>query len=192
MLPVCRKDVTSGVITAVPQTDSGIISDPFGPTAPANDVAGALFLLIRNDYLTSAVFVCPSTVDEPDDFEGGSPGQRINFTRVGTFENITDSMNLSYGYTSPYTWELVGDSGFVLNLDKLQSQFAIVADAGPPCCGSTDNVGGSNGKYGNSNIHEEVGPKRRLRRRARLASSSPTRLSAVEEPYFAPALHAAT
>ncbi len=157
LLPACRKDLSAGVQQAVPQTTSGILSDPFGPTAPFNDVAGALFLLIRNDYLTSSIFVCPSTKDVADTFEGGSPKERINFTIVGSNIDVTDTSNLSYGYTSPYEW----DDGFnyqpyVLNMDKLQSQFAIAADAGPPCCGTTDSSG-SAGKPGNSNIHDEVG-----------------------------------
>jgi len=153
-LPACRKDNAEGVQRAT--AHAGILTDPFGPTAPANDVTAALFLLIRNDYITSAVFVCPSTIDTPDDFEGEKPTDRINFTRVGAFEKITDSMNLSYGYTSPYAWDFAGAPGFELKLDNLVSQFAIVADAGPPCCGTTDSVGNS-GKPGNSNIHDEDG-----------------------------------
>lgn len=154
-LPLCRTDPMQLNMTAVPQTTSGILSDPFGPTAPANDVAGALFQLIRNDYVNSAIFICPSTKDVPDDFEGGSPEDRINFTIVGGSINITDTANLSYGYTNPYA-NLSGELDYVLNLDKLQSMFAIAADAGPPCCGTTDNSG-ARGRYGNSNIHEEIG-----------------------------------
>ncbi|MEM9415024.1 MAG: DUF1559 domain-containing protein [Planctomycetota bacterium] len=155
LLPACRKDVTAGVQQAIPQTTSGIISDPFGPSAPANDVAGALFLLIRQDYVTSSVFICPSTIDEADNFEGNSPSQRINFTVVGSNLNVTDASNLSYGYTSPYAWEFA-DPDYVLDVDLLQSQFAVAADAGPPCCGTTDSSGNT-GRPGNSNIHEEVG-----------------------------------
>lgn len=157
LLPACRKDLAAGVQQAIPQTTSGLLSDPFGATAPANDVAGALFLLIRNDYLTSAIFVCPSTVDVADTFEGGSPTDRINFTVVGSNIDVTDPSNLSYGYTSPYDFDSgFGDPIFILNLDKFQSQFAVAADAGPPCCGTTDSSGNT-GKPGNSNIHEEVG-----------------------------------
>ena len=155
LLPAARKDPTAGVQQAVPQTVHGFLSDPWGVTAPANDVPGALFLLIRGDYLTSAVFVCPSTVDVADNFEGQSPMERINFTIVGQNLNVTDPSNLSYGYTSPYAWEFA-DPAYVLNMDKLQSLFAIAADAGPPCCGTTDSSGNS-GKPGNSNIHEEEG-----------------------------------
>ncbi|XAM01450.1 DUF1559 domain-containing protein [Phycisphaeraceae bacterium D3-23] len=155
LLPACRKDLTAGVQQAIPQTTSGLLSDPFGPTAPFNDVAGALFLLIRNDYVNSAIFVCPSTIDEADDFEGGKPNQRINFTIVGSNLNVTDSSNLSYGYTSPYAWEFANPD-FVLDLDAMQSQFAVAADAGPPCCGTSDSSGNT-GRPGNSNIHEEVG-----------------------------------
>lgn len=154
LLPACRKDLDEGIQRAT--AHAGVLTDPFGPTAPANDVTAALFLLIRNDYITSGVFVCPSTIDTPDDFEGQSPKDRINFTLVGSFEDITDPMNLSYGYSSPYAWNFAGDPGFVLNLDKLQSAFAIAADAGPPCCGTTDNVGAT-GEDGNSNIHGEKG-----------------------------------
>ena len=155
LLPACRMDITAGVQQAIPQTTSGILSDPFGPTAPFNDVAGALFLLVRNDYVNSAIFVCPATIDVADTFEGNAPKSRINFTIVGSNLNVTDPSNLSYGYTSPYAWEFA-DPSFVLNLDKLQSQFAIAADAGPPCCGTSDSSGNT-GRPGNSNIHEEVG-----------------------------------
>ncbi|MFI4860324.1 MAG: DUF1559 domain-containing protein [Phycisphaerales bacterium JB063] len=155
IMPACRMDVDAGVQQAIPQTTSGLLSDPFGPTAPFNDVAGALFLLIRNDYITSAAFVCPATIDEPDDFEGNKPTERINFTIVGSEILATDKSNLSYGYTSPYVWSGV-NPGFVLDIDKFQSAFAVAADAGPPCCGSSDSSG-SFGKPGNSNLHEEVG-----------------------------------
>lgn len=155
LLPACRKDLNAGVQQAIPQTTSGILSDPFGATAPANDVAGALFLLIRNDYLTSSIFICPSTKDVADNFEGGSPKDRINFTIVGSNIDVTDVSNLSYGYTSPYAFDFA-DPDFVLNLDKFKSQFAIAADAGPPCCGTTDSSGNT-GRPGNSNIHDEVG-----------------------------------
>ncbi|MEM9019412.1 MAG: prepilin-type N-terminal cleavage/methylation domain-containing protein [Planctomycetota bacterium] len=150
-LPRAKADPAWGSAWVARLGDIGAITDPFGPNAPTNDVGVALFLLIRQDYTSSDVFVCPSTNDVPDDFEGQGPMSRITFTKAGMYAWVEASMNLSYGYCNPYSVE------HPLKMKLLTSTFALTADAGPPCCGGETDASGSTGPGGNSNIHGENG-----------------------------------
>ncbi|MEM1353480.1 MAG: prepilin-type N-terminal cleavage/methylation domain-containing protein [Planctomycetota bacterium] len=150
-LPKTREDAADFQVYA--REHNNAFTNPFSQTAPANDVAGAMFLLIREGYVTSDVFVCPSTQDVPDDFEGQSPNQRISFTSL-PFQ-IDETSNLSYGYTNPYV-ESFSNPGYVLSTAITTSQLAVFADAGPPCCGTTDDAGGPP-PWSNSNVHDEDG-----------------------------------
>ena len=142
----------------------GGITDPFGAAAPQNDLTLGLFLLLRQDYLTSPdVFVTASAPhDTPDPYSAGNGTARgqINFSQVGGRYDV--EKHLSYGYANAYWvdpgavfWR-PGAEKFRLKSDTADSTFATVADAGPACCGELDDVG-SNGPAGRSNIHQEEG-----------------------------------
>jgi prepilin-type processing-associated H-X9-DG protein len=73
-------------------------SEPFaGPLRPAdNDVTAALFLLMRTQDITPAVFVCGSTGVKEDPLGGAKDGARGR-------SNFTDWRgNLSYSLANPY------------------------------------------------------------------------------------------
>ena len=121
-----------------------------------NDVSAGYFLLIRNGYVQSGSFVDPSTRQVPDDFAGGSPDRRSNFTRL--------SENLSYALLNPYPDAVSYDDGYRFTLDHVgrSAQMPVAADANPGCCGTgfgllTNDRAGSPGREGNSNNHEEDG-----------------------------------
>jgi hypothetical protein len=98
--------------------------DPGGPgSVRRSDVTASLWLLVRGKYVKDpAVFVCPSSDDEPDSItdESGQPvepGQRGNFRW---------SNNLSYSYADPYS----SAPGYRLN-DTKPSDFVLMADQNP-------------------------------------------------------------
>jgi prepilin-type N-terminal cleavage/methylation domain-containing protein len=68
-----------------------------------NAIYGAFFLLVRDNHVQAKSFICPSTVDEPDTFEGGSPQTRSNFTipYIGSSSGPL-ATNCSYTYVTVY------------------------------------------------------------------------------------------
>jgi prepilin-type N-terminal cleavage/methylation domain-containing protein len=86
-----------------------------------NDVTAALWLLVREGYITdTSVFVCPSTNDVPDRLYDAN-GKLVDAKQRGNFRS---SKNLSYSIVSPYNqspgfeWNDLGASEFVLLADK--------------------------------------------------------------------------
>src|SRR5687768_3643847 len=72
--------------------------DPFTASGPVeDDVTAAYFLLIRQNYLTPGVFVCPSSDHTVDSLGGVSRLQRSNFEQTAPL-----GQTLSYRFTSPY------------------------------------------------------------------------------------------
>jgi len=140
------------------QTAIAGVTDPFGAGAAAiNNVPAALFLLLRTGHLAdSEVFVSPGTRDTPDTFSvGGSALGQHTFTAIGT--DIGDPSNLSYGYHNPYPWWNSPNYRFIT--DQATSDFALSADRGPPCCGTSDGNGDA-GRPSNSNNHGPAGQER--------------------------------
>lgn len=95
----------------------------------ANDVTASLWLLVRNGYISSeitppsAVFVCPSSGDDPDPLlgpEGKHVGPRMR-------SNFRARNNLSYSYADPFS----NATGYGLKSDFLPSGFVLVADKNP-------------------------------------------------------------
>jgi prepilin-type N-terminal cleavage/methylation domain-containing protein len=105
-------------------TDSpGQVGEPFVRSLP-NDCTAAMFLLVRFKYLTTAVFICPSTDHQPDTLNGYAPESVFNFTR-------TDSAakNYSYSFATPYAGRDLGPDAAEYRLTpKLPADFAIGAD----------------------------------------------------------------
>jgi prepilin-type N-terminal cleavage/methylation domain-containing protein len=101
-------------------------ADPF-LTSPVqvsvNDVSASLFLLLRNEQIGAAVFVCPSSNAQNWDFGGGSN----TATNWVNWLNITS--NLSYSYEDPFASTTAVTYGW--NLKNPASTYAIAADINP-------------------------------------------------------------
>ena len=101
-------------------------ADPFLTTTvelSSNDVSASLFLLLRNEQIGTAVFVCPSSNAEAWDFGGGSNTAQnwVNWS------NITK--NLSYSYENPFASTTSITYGW--NLKNPDSTYAIAGDINP-------------------------------------------------------------
>ncbi len=138
--------------------DPAVYQNPFEGGAPLNDIPAALFLLIRQTYVTSSeVFVSPDMEEHFADtypLTGGNPREQTTFTLVGS--NVNDESNLSYGYTNPYPGYGAfgeGTDDYILTSDKMTSELVVVADRGPACC----NPPFDNPPFVNSNIHGREG-----------------------------------
>src|SRR5437870_3593793 len=84
-----------------------------GPVA--NDISGALFLLLRTQEITSEVFVCPSSNAEKDTFGGGA-NTALNWCNWNGTTNADGTQKaLSYSYQNPYPDTNAVASGFKLN-----------------------------------------------------------------------------
>jgi prepilin-type processing-associated H-X9-DG protein len=105
--------------------------DPFakegGPAA--NDVTAAIFLLLRTQDVTPAVFVCPSTDTAPLKFAGVKSAQ--------DFSNFKSDENLSYSIANPYSSKEVIGKGYKWNV-TLGAEFAIAADMNPGTVAGAD------------------------------------------------------
>ena len=139
-------------------------TDPFniptGTTSPfVNNVPQALYLLLRTEDITSAVFVCPSSNATADVYGGGTNTalNQINFTNI--------QANLSYSYACPYPDTNALGSGYKM-VQGLEPTFAVAADINPGTLGNSgnDNVlapntssSGQSMRYGNSNNHGKDG-----------------------------------
>lgn len=101
-------------------------SYPFGTPSPVgtNNVPAALFLLMRTQNLSPAVFICPSSEAEPDSFGGGTLRNRSNWTGPKI------ARNLSYSYAHPYPNIWVAPLGYTLS-NIMPPDFAIAADMNP-------------------------------------------------------------
>ena len=76
------------------QTD--LTADPF--SAGYHEAVGAMFLLVRYRYVTTAVFVCPSTNHQADTLNGLPPQLCSNFKLI-----LPDQTNYSYSFQCQYT-----------------------------------------------------------------------------------------
>jgi prepilin-type processing-associated H-X9-DG protein len=104
--------------------------DPFTGatgTEKVNDVTSALFLLIRTEDITPAVFVCPSGAADAWDYGGGAnTGQNwVNWSL-----NTPVRTNLSYSYEDPYPSSTAISNGWKLN-NSLPPDYAVASDINP-------------------------------------------------------------
>jgi prepilin-type N-terminal cleavage/methylation domain-containing protein/prepilin-type processing-associated H-X9-DG protein len=104
--------------------------DPFstasGTAESVNDVSASFFLLLRNEQITAAVFVCPSSNASAWDFGGGSLSAQnwVNWNGTTGIAN-----NLSYSYQNPFASNTAISNGF--QLKNPDATFAIAADINP-------------------------------------------------------------
>jgi prepilin-type N-terminal cleavage/methylation domain-containing protein/prepilin-type processing-associated H-X9-DG protein len=133
-------------------------ANPFWSTV--NNVPGALYLLLRTEDITPAVFVCPSSGATADQFGGGA-NTALNQTN---FTNI--QANLSYSYANDFPDVTAVGGGFKLNSAAIDPAFAVAADINPGTTGTsgTDNVlavttssSSQDMRLGNSNNHGKDG-----------------------------------
>ena len=138
------------------------LTDPFGITAPRNDVPAAMFLLLRTEYLpASDVFVSPSlSTHRPDEYgvNGPQATDQTTFTFIGT--NTSDPSNLSYGYTNPYPGfgPTTGIEKLTLTLENVSPQQALFADRGPSNSTPYDSI--TEAPHDRSNVHGQGGEER--------------------------------
>jgi len=135
-------------------------ADPFGigAAAPAglsaDDVSASFFLLLRNEQLTPAVFICPSSNAEAWDFGGGSNSAQnwVNWNGTG---GITK--NLSYSYENPFANNSAVSNGW--QLKNPDATYAICSDINP---GTSIPNGGTAGKNVTSVLTTDASSNMRL------------------------------
>ena len=159
-------NITDTLVNGFSNTTQAIVgvTDPFSgsattSTAFTNSIPQALFLLLRTEDITSAVFTCPSSNATTDVFGGGTNTSlnQINFTNIQN--------NLSYSYANPYPDTYALGSGYKM-VQGLEPTFAVAADINPGTTGNgtNDNVlapntssSGQAMTLGNSNNHGKQG-----------------------------------
>jgi prepilin-type N-terminal cleavage/methylation domain-containing protein/prepilin-type processing-associated H-X9-DG protein len=95
--------------------------DPFLAGGPnANDISAAMFLVLRNQELTSELFICPSSNDDKDDFGGGT-------NTAQTRSNFSKRSNLSYSIAHPYPDSNAVSAGYKWG-QTLGADFALAGD----------------------------------------------------------------
>jgi len=113
--------------------------DPFAaPPEKPNDVTASLFLLMRTEDITPAVFVCPSGAADAWDYNGGAntAANWVNWEPAG---GAKVSTNLSYSYEDPYPSSGAISNGWKLN-NSLPPDYAVASDINPGTQVPTINV----------------------------------------------------
>ncbi|HEY1685709.1 MAG TPA: prepilin-type N-terminal cleavage/methylation domain-containing protein [Tepidisphaeraceae bacterium] len=125
-----------------------------------NNIPASLFLLLRTEEISSAVFICPSSSATAENYGGGTNTalNRGNFTSI--------AQNLSYSYANPFPNQSVLGYGYKLNA-SMSPDFALMADINPgttttgittnPFAGLTQNSANSQMKFANSTNHDQDG-----------------------------------
>jgi prepilin-type N-terminal cleavage/methylation domain-containing protein len=127
---------------AITSTQGNNETQPFrtGSAVQTNNIGSAMFLLLRTQDITAAVFVCPSSNSEPDGYTSvsvlankGNVQYQCNFS--GNASAI--SRNCSYSIQNMYPGTTAVNAGFRWT-NTLTADFAIMADINP-------GTGGQNG-----------------------------------------------
>lgn len=112
----------SGLTVAYFRDQTNIHGDIF--RGAYHDATLAMFLLVNRKYVTTAIFICPSTDDVPDDLGGYPPEQMKNFTLTNPV-----GRNYSYSFICPFTDPGYSDhSGEYHYGPKLPADFPLGAD----------------------------------------------------------------
>ena len=106
------------------QNSSQFIEKESDALPKPNDVTAAMFLLLRTQDITPAVFICPSTGQSPMSF-GPKKHSALNWTNWPGNKGIAD--HLSYSYQNPYPTKDAIAAGWKLN-NAISAEFAIAAD----------------------------------------------------------------
>jgi prepilin-type N-terminal cleavage/methylation domain-containing protein/prepilin-type processing-associated H-X9-DG protein len=109
-------------------------SQPFrtGNTVGTNNVGSAMFLLLRTQDITSAVFVCPSSNSEPDGYTIPAAANKGNVQFQSNFSGANGSINrnCSYSIQNMYPQTSAVNAGFRWT-STLTADYAIMADVNP-------------------------------------------------------------
>jgi prepilin-type N-terminal cleavage/methylation domain-containing protein/prepilin-type processing-associated H-X9-DG protein len=116
-------------------------TQPFrtGSLVQVNNMGAAMFLLLRTQDITSAVFVCPSSNAEPDSYQippvanRGNVQYQCNFSGANNFIN----RNCSYSIQNMYPSTTAINAGFRWT-NTLTADFAIMADINPGTTGNNN------------------------------------------------------
>jgi prepilin-type N-terminal cleavage/methylation domain-containing protein/prepilin-type processing-associated H-X9-DG protein len=126
--------------TAVVNTTGNNKTAPFLLTAASpvgtNNVCAAMFLLLRTQDLTSAVFVCPSSNAEPDSYQAGTPKGNVQSQANFTGAAAKIGRNCSYSIQYMYPQAAAVNDGFRWT-NTLKADFAIAGDINPGKSGTT-------------------------------------------------------
>ena len=164
--PRTNFDTTKNVIII---STGNSVANPFSATGTpvgVNNIGAAIFLLLRTQDMTAAVFVCPSSNAEPDSYQAAPVALRGNVQNQSNFTGDAKGiyLNCSYSIEDMYPQAAAVTDGFRWT-NTLKADFAIAADLNPgvKVAGSTDLTGvktTSNGKdqmLGNSKNHQAQG-----------------------------------
>jgi len=106
-------------------------ADPF--TAPGssniNDVLQAMWLLVRTQDITTEIFVCPSSNDEKDTFQGTSATAANGASAVNKI-SFSARKNYSYSFANVYPDANAVSNGYKMNATT-GAEIAICADLSP-------------------------------------------------------------
>ncbi len=148
LFPRCKSTATPPVITVSGTTAAGAAApDPF--TAPLtaagcggdSNIPAALFLLIRQEDLTPAVFVCPSSNALIDTMSSQPATSRSNFTDGTPAGSV--KKYVSYSFVNVYPSTTAIGLGYKTFITAFSSDFATAADISPAGTGpGTQSAGG--------------------------------------------------
>ena len=161
LFPRTYAPATTGAV-AINVTVTGQAStDPFinTSTVPAYNIPAAMFLLIRQEDLTPAVFVCPSGTAEADTMNTMPATSRSNFSGDGT---ASLNKNVSYSFVNVYPTNTAIAAGYKTFITGFSSDFAVAADIAPTGTGLNGStivtgVARSIIMTGNSKNHDQDG-----------------------------------
>ena len=160
LFPRTYGPATTGAVTISVSTAGQTNTDPFTATSsvPAWCIPSAMFLLIRQEDLTPAVFVCPSGTAEADTMSGQPATSRSNFT--GDAAGAQLNKNMSYSFVNVYPTNTAIATGYKTFITAFSSDFATAADIAPSYAtweSITLGVARSTVIQGNSKNHDQDG-----------------------------------
>jgi len=140
-------------------------ADPFISTStiPPWNISAAMFLLIRQEDLTPAVFVCPSGTAEADTMFSQPATSRGNFGgATSSTDGAAGTLNkvVSYSFVNVYPSNTAIATGYKTFIHAFSSDFATAADIGPSYATWENIVTGvprSTVILGNSKNHDQDG-----------------------------------
>ena len=106
--------------------------NPFGKEGPPakNDVTAAMYLLVRTQDVTPAIFVCPATALKPAEVRFGKRATR-------DMSNFPSEEHLGYSMAVPYPSPEVVNRGYRWN-SAVAAEFVVAADMNPGTSGAYD------------------------------------------------------
>jgi len=116
-------------VTFITNSFGTAASDPFaGGSASGNvgfnNIPASMFLILRTEEISAAVFVCPSSSATPENYGGGTNTalNRCNFSSI--------AQNLSYSYANPFPNAAVLGYGYKMN-SSMSPDFASCRTSTP-------------------------------------------------------------